>query len=119
MAKRDGNGRLRIPKDIWDSVQFNDYHNQTFGFFLTEDSRVVIMHIDVGSNFDYEFLGKCTFDEKYRFYLPRNVDTYLGNGDIYYFTTYLSKSCIYVYKLDQSVVQKRQNLQLQTLLAIL
>lgn len=119
MARKNSQARLTIPKDIWDVVGFDDYTKPNFGFFITDDSRIAIMHVDLGTSFEYEFLGKCNFDCKHRFFIPKNVDTYLGDGNVYYFTTSLCQSSIYIYKLDVSVLQKRQNLQLQKLLASL
>ena len=119
MARKTSQARLTAPKDIWDIVGFNNYDRNQFGFFISDDSRVLIMDISLGRKFKYEFLGKCNFDEKHRFFVPKNVDTYLGEGSTYYFTTSICQSSIYLYKLDVSLLQKRQNLQLQKLLASL
>ncbi len=119
MARKSSQGRLTIPKDIWDIVDFAHYDTPSFGFFITEDSRVAIMHVSLGTELKYEYLGKCNFDDKHRFFVPSNVDIYLGDGNIYYFTTHLVKSCIYLYKLDNSILQKRQNLQINKLLSTL
>lgn len=119
MARKQSQARLTIPKDIWDIVDFGDYNEPNFGFFITNDSRVVITDISLGTDFDYEFIGKCTFDERHRFFVPKNVDTYLGEGDIYYFTTSIHQSVVYFYKLDLNLLQKRQKAQLEKLISSL
>lgn len=119
MARKSSQARLTIPKDIWDIVKFDNYNEPCFGFFITQDSRVVIADIHLGTECQYEYLGKCYFDEKHRFFVPKNVDAYLGEGNDYYFSTYLNQSSIYVYKFNISMYQKRQDAQLQKLLASL
>lgn len=119
MAEKTSQARLTIPKDIWDVVGFGKYEKPNFGFFITDDSRVLIMDVNLGVEFEYEFLGKCNFDDKHRFFIPKNVDTYLGKGAIYYFSTSICQSSIYIYKLDINMLQKRQDLQLRKLMASL
>lgn len=119
MARKGSQARLTIPKDIWDLVEFDNYNEPCFGFFITQDSRVIIADIHLGTEWQYEFLGNCHFDEKHRFFLPKNADAYLGEGDCYYFTAYLNQSSIYVYKVTTAMCQERQDAQLQKLLASL
>ena len=117
MAQKGSQARLTLPKDIWDVVKFDDYENPRFGFFITDDSRVVISEMESGINSNYEFIGICTFDDKHRFFIPKNVDTYLGAGKTYYFSASIPCSNVYFYKLDLSISQKRQNLQISKLLS--
>lgn len=119
MANKKSQKRLTIPKDIWDISKFDDYNTSNFGFFITDDSRIVIMCPEVGNECGYEYIGLCHLDHCHRFFLPKNVDIYLGEGDDYYFSTYVLTDRIYFYKLNISICQKRQNLQLQKLLASL
>lgn len=121
MATKRTQSRIVVPKDIWDSVKFDDFEEKDFGFFITDDSRVIITHMSVAEKIhEYEFIGKCNFETKHRFVIPKNVDDYLGSdGRKYYFSASLSKRIIYIYKLDSSILQKRQSLQLQALLASL
>ncbi len=117
MARKSSQARLTIPKDIWDLVSFDKEPKACFGFFITEDSRIIIAELDYGRKYNYEFLGNCHFDEKHRFFLPKNVDDYLGEGNLYYFSTYLIYPTVYIYKLTSSMCQNRQDAQLQKLLA--
>ena len=119
MPRKDRQKRLTLPLDMWQSAKFDDYVDKRFGFFITDDSRVIIMNIDEGHNKEFEFLGKCSFDCKHRCSIPENVDAYLGEGDIYYFTTHIYTYGVYIYKINHEICQKRQNLQLQALLATL
>ena len=73
MAKKSAQARLTIPKDIWDTSKFDDYDKNSFGFFISNDSRAVIANILVGKNLNYEFLGSCSFDAKHRCFVPKNV----------------------------------------------
>lgn len=116
MAKKSSQARLIIPKDIWDISNFDDYDRKSFSFFISNDSRVVIADISIGKNLNYEFLGKCTFDEKHRFFVPKNVDSYLGSGNIYYFTSSLENSIIYFYKTSNDSLSKLQNYHLNLLI---
>lgn len=116
MAKKATQKRLRIPKDIWDISNFDDYDRKSFGFFISNDSRVIITNTFDGQNLNYEFLGKCVFDEDHRFFLPYNVDNYLGFGDIYYFTSSLKKSIVYFYKTSNDSLSKLQNYHLNLLI---
>lgn len=116
MAIKSTQKRLTVPKDIWDISNFDDYAKNTFGFFISNDSRVIIADISVGKNLNYEFLGKCTFDEKHRFFVPKNVDFYLGTGNIYYFTSFLENSIIYFYKTSNDALSKLQNYHLNLLI---
>ena len=116
MAKKSAQARLTIPKDIWDTSKFDDYDKKSFGFFISNDSRVVISNDLVGKNLNYEFLGRCSFDEKHRFFVPKNVDVYLGFGDIYYFTSSLKSSIIYFYKTSNDSLSKLQNYHLDLLI---
>lgn len=119
MAKKSSQGRLLIPKDIWDICNLDNLASSDFGFFITKDSRVIITSISLGKKNKYEFLGLCNFDNKHRFYIPKNVDVYLGNGSDYYFSSYLDSKKIYIYKIDINLLQKRQDMQIQLLLSML
>ncbi len=116
MAKKSTQARLTIPKDIWDISNFDDYDRNSFGFFISNDSRVVIANILVGKNLNYEFLGSCSFDAKHRFFVPKNVDVYFGSGDIYYFTSSLKNSIVYFYKTSNDSLSKLQNYHLNLLI---
>ncbi len=115
MARKSSQARLTIPKDIWDVAKFDECDNKSFGFFISNDSRVVITNNMVGKKLNYEFLGKCSFDEKHRIFIPKNVDFYLGPGDIYYFTCYLN-NIIYIYKTSNNSLSKLQNYHLNLLI---
>ena len=119
MARKSSQGRLTIPKDIWDSVKFNDYLYSKFGFFKSNDSRIIITNMIIADYFEYEFLGSCKFDDKHRFFIPKNVDEYLGEGDIYYFTSCPFQSFVYIYKINNDIIKKRQSLQLDILLSMI
>lgn len=115
MATKSSQARLTIPKSIWDMNHFENFAKDSFGFFVSNDSRVVITSFDVCEHLNYEFLGKCTFDEKHRFFVPHNVDDYLGEGDIYYFTSSLQQNVIYFYKTNAVLLSKLQQYHLQLL----
>ena len=108
MAKKSSQRRLTVPQDIWDIVNFDMYNRKEFGFFITEDKRVVIMPINSGIKKALQFIGKCPFDEKHRFFIPANVDTYLGDGEDYYFSTYITPHCIYLYRLTKEIIKLNQ-----------
>lgn len=111
MAKKDEKNRLVIPVDIWESVKFDDYINQNFAFFITNDGRVVITSTNLGKEFEYEFLGNFKIDiKKHRFVLPSNVDECLGYGDSYYFSSSTSQSIIYIYKSHSSYNSNIKNI---------
>ena len=116
MAKKSSQARLTIPKDIWDIAKFDDFDRKDFGFFILPDSRVIIANRSIGKLLDYQFLGSCTFDQKHRFFVPKNVDEYLGAGNIYYFTTSLKGSIVYFYKTSSESLVKLQNYQLNILI---
>lgn len=115
MAKKDTTGRLTIPKDIWETS--NLCNGQSYGFYIIDDSRVIITDTMIGESFEYQFLGKCVFDNKHRFVVPKNVDTYLGMGDTYYFSTSSHQSSIFIYKLDLSSMPAHQSAQISKLLS--
>ena len=119
MPRKDKQKRLTMPLDIWQSAKFDDFERCDFGFFISNDSRIIITNVENGRNENFEFLGKCGFDCKHRCFIPENVDAYLGEGDIYYFTTHTFNYGVYIYKIDREITRKRQELQLQALLAIL
>ena len=98
MINKKSQGRLLIPRDIWDVTNFDSLKDPSFGFFLTEDLRVVITTIDVGELKKYQYLGHCKFDDKHRFFISHNVDTYLGDGNRYYFSIFLNTNLIYINK---------------------
>lgn len=116
MAKKATQARLTIPIDIWNISKFDNYDKKSFGFFISNDSRVVIANDLVCRNLNYEFLGRCSFDEKHRFFVPKNVDAYLGSGDIYYFTSSIESSIIYFYKTSNDSLSKLQNYHLNLLI---
>ena len=102
MAKKNKNGRLIIPMDIWKMSQLSNCVSKDFGFFITKDFRVCIMEISHGKALEYEFLSHCKIDESRRFSIFENVEAILGEGDIYYFSVCLKSSLplIYIYKTD-------------------
>lgn len=116
MAIKSTQKRLTIPKDIWDISKFDDFDKKSFGFFISSDSRVVITSNFVGKKLNYEFLGSCSFDEKHRFFVPKNVDVYLSSGDIYYFTSSSENSIVYFYKTSNASLSKLQNYHLNILI---
>ena len=116
MAKKSAQARLTIPIDIWNISKFDNYDKNSFGFFISNDSRAVIANILVGKNLNYEFLGSCSFDAKHRCFVPKNVDVYFGSGDIYYFTSSLKNSIIYFYKTSNASLSKLQNYHLNLLI---
>lgn len=120
MARKSEDLRLTIPTDIWNNSKLGKCDSSSLGFFITDDSRVAIMNLDVGKDNNYDYIGKCYIEgTKHRFHIPKNVDTYLGEGDEYYFSVYLLSDRIYLYKLDRSICQARQLLQIKKLLASL
>lgn len=116
MAIKSTQKRLTIPKDIWDIVRFDNYKPRNFGFFISSDSRVVITDMLIAKKLNYEFLGKCTFDEKHRFFVPGNVENYLGIGEIYYFTSSAKNSIVYFYKTSNDALSKIQGYHLKLLI---
>lgn len=104
MAKKDVKNRLLIPADIWKSVKFDDYIDQNFAFYITNDGRVVITSTKLGEEFEYEFLGNFNIDNKRRFVLPVNVEKCLGYGDTYYFSSSTSQSVIYIQKTSSAYI---------------
>lgn len=110
MAKKDEKNRLLIPADIWESVKFDDYTNQNFAFFITNDGRVVITSTKLGEEFEYEFLGNFKIDKKRRFVLPSNVEKCLGYGDSYYFSSSTSQSVIYIQKTSSAYISNIKNI---------
>jgi len=119
MPKRDKQGRVTIPKDLFEYAGFCNYDDANFGFFLTEDSRVVITHISVAKKYGYELLSTCKFWDVNRVFISQNVNDYLGEGDAYYFTGSIVKNEIFIYKLNTHLLYQRQELQIQKLLASL
>lgn len=119
MARKDKQGRITIPRDLFEYAGFIDYNEPNFGFFLKDDSRVVITHLSVAENFGYELLGTCKFWDINRVFISKNIDDYLGEGDTYYFTSSILRSEIFIYKVNPSILYKRQEIQLQKLLASL
>lgn len=109
MAKKDDQNRLLIPQDIWNNASFSDYINQSFAFFITNDKRVIIAHVEFGKEFAYEFIGNCKIDNKHRFILPENVDACLGSGDTYYFSSSTSQSVIYLQKTSDIDILNAKN----------
>ncbi|NLC87507.1 MAG: hypothetical protein GX682_01820 [Clostridiaceae bacterium] len=109
MARKDSQGRLTIPIDIWDLVDFENCKENKFVFFVTKTSEVVIASLYADGFENLECLGYCRLDEKHRFFIPKNVDLYLGNelGDEkdYYFSTYISKKCVYLHKIEKFMPQ--------------
>ena len=110
MAKKDNEGRLLIPIDIWNSVDFSNYNDNNFGFFITDKSIFAIIHMCLGTEFGYEFVGKCTPDCKHRILIPENVDTCLGSGDVYYFSSCTSQSVIFIHKTTYIIVENAKEL---------
>ena len=110
MAKKDNEGRLLIPIDIWNSVDFSNYNDNNFGFFITDKSMPAIAHMSLGTEFGYEFIGKCNPDFKHRIIIPENVDIYLGSGDIYYFSSCISQSVIFIHKTTSITVENAKEL---------
>ena len=60
---------------------------------------------ELAQKFNYQFLGNCNFSDKHRFYIPKNVDNYLGKGDNYCFTSYLTSSFIYIFKVNDELIK--------------
>ena len=120
MPKKTSQKRLTIPKDIWDIVDFDGFdRRKDFGFFITDDKRVVISTVELAVECKFQYIGRCSLDDKHRFFIPSNVDTYLGNGDIYYFSTYISQHFIYLYKITPEILKNHQESNVSKLLAVL
>ena len=112
MATKDKQRWLVIPNDVLKYSNLNT--SIPLGFFITEDTRVIIAPMEYATDeFDeddepiYEFLAKCTIDSRNGFNLPENVDNYLGSGDTYSFSAYKSKPYIYIYKLNELSIEVR------------
>lgn len=123
MAKKDAQKRLTIPFDLWELAKFFEFDRHNFGIFILEDSRIIITTIDFGEKNRLACLGKITFDEKHRFLLPKNVDTYLGEGDNYYFTVELLESpnnrTIFLNKINKDLQKLKQDYHARKLLEYL
>ncbi len=88
MAKKDENGRVIIPDEIYKKVgviftcedDFKPY------FFLNYLGEVGVT-IDVGRNFpkEYRHLGDCDFREvDHSIYIPENVEFAIGSEDFFF-----------------------------------
>ena len=113
MAKKSSQKRLTIPFDLWEFAKFYQFDLHDFAFFVLNDSRVIIMPVTSNQASKLECIGKCTFDYKHRFFIPKNVDVFLGEGNEYYFSTELSlpEACshIFLYKIDKVAQAEMQN----------
>lgn len=105
MAKKASQNRLLIPIDLWKEANFDNYPPESFGFFIKDNSVVIICNKELAQKFNYQFLGNCNFSDKHRFYIPKNVDNYLGKGDNYCFTSYLTSSFIYIFKVNDELIK--------------
>ena len=109
MARKDNQGRLVIPSDVWNSVDFSSYTDNNF--FITDKSKTVITHMSLGTEYWYEFIGKCTPDSnKHRFIIPKNVDIHLGSSDVYYFSASTSQSVIFIYTPTSITVENAKEI---------
>ena len=110
MAKKDNDGRLLIPDDIWNSVDFSNYTDANLGFFITDKSIIAITHMSLGTHLRYEFIGECIHDNKHRIIIPENVDLCLGSGDVYYFSASVSQHIIFIHKTTSITIENAKEL---------
>ena len=66
-VKKDKQGRLLIPSDIWKMSRYCNFDGSLdLGFFVTTDLKVCITHISHAKKADLEFLCYCNLDFKRR-----------------------------------------------------
>lgn len=88
MAKKDENGRVVIPKEIYKQVGiiFSDMKNFKPYFFFNCLGEVGVT-IDVGRDFprEYRHLGYCDFNEEdHSIYIPENVECAVGSKELFF-----------------------------------